>query len=149
MKPDMTLSEFIAFVASAHKDHFRQDGSPHFVHCIRVMLAVKARGGGNYAQMVAVGHDLLAETWVGPKALRDHCVPSDVIALLVRLSEATFSSHHEYLMQIKKDPILCPVKVADIEDDSNIHELSPIGITQHSLLEKYYQDRKFLLSDTE
>src|SRR5690242_7636864 len=78
------LSDAIALAAVAHGGALDKSGQPYITHPIRVMMRCERHGP--LAQMIAVLHDTVEDTWVTLELLRTMAFPPEVIEAVDALS---------------------------------------------------------------
>jgi (p)ppGpp synthase/HD superfamily hydrolase len=109
------LERAIQLACTAHRGQVypSPEGEPFVFHPLRVMLALR----GTARQMVAVLHDVLEDTPLGPEELRSEGLPGEVIEAIIVLTRYEGTSYEEYIERVARNPIARAVKVADIVDN--------------------------------
>lgn len=121
------LSVMLGWVATAHAGQLDKAGQPYVLHAIRVMLKLNSQD--EELQCIALGHDLLEDTWVTEAHLRSDGFSERVIDGIVGLTKVKGQSYEDYQQQVlaSKDRML--VKLADLSDNSNLTRLTSVDIT--------------------
>jgi guanosine-3',5'-bis(diphosphate) 3'-pyrophosphohydrolase len=112
-----TLAKAIEIAARAHvsqKD--KASGEPYVLHPLRLMNKV----AGDEAKMAAVLHDVVEDTPVTAEDLRREGFGEAVVRAVLALSRREGESYAEFVIRCKADPIAARVKLADLEDNSNL-----------------------------
>ena len=140
----------LQLAVSMHSGQKRFDGSPYFMHLIRVMLKVNTF----QEKLAALLHDILEDTQMTLEMLKTHGspnpFPSDVIQavdLLTKKAEDHGDENYfKYIGRIKRNPIARAVKIADIYDNSSIFEMPADMIDQKTIkrLRKYAKAMEIL-----
>jgi len=103
------LAEQIA--RKAHAGQVRKDGSPYIGHVERVVAALQ---GDELAQTVAWLHDVIEDTAVTASDLLNSGVSTEVVEVVVLLTQKREQPFKAYIQAIKEHPLARKVKVADI-----------------------------------
>jgi hypothetical protein len=109
------LSHAIAIAAAAHSNQIDKAGNPYILHAIRVMQRVAAHGIG--AQIVAVLHDVVEDTWVTLPLLREMGFPPEVVEGVDALTRREGEDYFGYIERCSRNAIGAWVKLADLEDN--------------------------------
>ena len=108
-----TIEKALQIAARAHEGQKDKDGLPYILHPLRVMNAVV----GEPAKMVAILHDVIEDTEVGPGRLREADLPEDVVATMVALTHRPDESYEQYIEKVACDDLAREVKLADLADN--------------------------------
>lgn len=114
------LVKAIEMASEGHKNQTRWDGSPYILHPIRVMMTVAKRY--NYDEnvmIVAVLHDIIEDTDMKIETLQK-LFPADVCCAVFLLSKIKGEDYKEYIVGLSTCQMARRVKLADLEDNSNI-----------------------------
>jgi (p)ppGpp synthase/HD superfamily hydrolase len=131
------LNKAIKIAAEFHVDQYCWNGEPYFAHVMRVMNAVETPR----LKVVGVLHDVLEDN--------TSLLVSDLIAMgieveSVRLVSVLTRQQHEpydhYIGRIMSEPVVIPVKIADLEDNMDLTRIPFDILTQSNLdrLSKYH-----------
>ena len=145
------LSNAIRLAAINHAGQFRYNGDPYIFHPIRVMQKVDTVE----AKIVAVLHDIVEDTDVTladlKKELFDHLrditdgYTQSYIGIIIRsielLTKKGGESYDQYLEAVAKSKLAVRVKLADIEDNTDVLKMS---VSKYARLPKYRDAYDFL-----
>ncbi len=129
------LEKAIEIAVQAHAGQKSKDGTPYVLHPLRLMT----RMGTDEERMAAVLHDVVEDTTVTFDDLRKAGIPENVLAVVTLLTHEEGISYEDYVERLKSHPVARRVKLADLEDNSDIRRLK--GVEQKDLerLRKYYR----------
>jgi len=137
------LSDAIALAAVAHGGEMDKSGQPYITHPIRVMLG--CREYGIHAQMAAVLHDVVENTWVTLELLRTMGFPAEVIDAVDALSRRKGrESYTQYIERCSANRLAALIKLADIKDNSD--PARRFGDHYERIMAKYAAAREVLLA---
>jgi len=132
----MTLLEkAIEIALSAHAGQKGKDGSPYILHPLRVMT----RMGADEERMAAVLHDVVEDSEVTIEDLRQAGFPEAVLTVVKLLTHEEGVSYEDYVERLKPHPVARRIKLADLEDNSDIRRLSGIEAKDLERLRKYHR----------
>ena len=132
----MTLLErAIQIAVTAHAGQIGKDGSPYILHPLRLMLKMDSEE----AKIVAVLHDVVEDTDVSFEDLSREGFPEPVLEALRFLTHDKDTPYEDYVERIKPHPLARKVKLADLEDNSDIRRLSGIEEKDLQRLKKYHR----------
>lgn len=134
------LAKAIAIAATAFENKVDKGGQPYILHCIRVMMKCKSEK----AKIVAMLHDVPEDTDITVQDLDKMGFPLDVIIALTLLTHDSDEDYHEYIKHIAGNPLAREVKLADLEDNSNITRLKGLGKKDFDRMEKYHRSYVYL-----
>lgn len=136
----------------AHRGQTDKAGNPYFQHPERVAANIVRRSPVRSKRRldallaVAYLHDVLEDTWVTEKHLRWLGLSPDVIAAVVDMTRIKGEPRDTYLKRVRKNPLAKPVKLADIEDNSNPERLALLDqVTRDRLVRKYTDSKSVIL----
>ena len=140
---ERALSDAIALAAVAHGGEVDKSGQPYITHPIRVMM--RCQEHGLHAQMAAVLHDVVENTWVTLDLLRTMGFPGDVVEAVDAISRRKgHESYPQYIERCSRNRIATLVKLADIEDNSDPRRR--FGDHYERVMAKYAAERAVLLA---
>jgi len=120
-----------------------KSGQPYITHPIRVMM--KCQPYGPKAQMAAVLHDTVENTWVTLDLLRTMNFPHDVIDAVDAISRRKgHESYEQYIERCSRNRIAALIKLADIDDNSDPQRR--FGDHYERLMARYAAAREVLLA---
>jgi (p)ppGpp synthase/HD superfamily hydrolase len=136
MAEQMTLLEkAIEIALRAHGGQKQKDGSPYILHPLRVM----GRVWRDEERMAAVLHDVVEDSDVTLEELRAAGFPENVLHTVELLTHEEGVSYEDYVERLKGDPMARRIKLADLEDNSDIRRLSGIEEKDLERLRKYHR----------
>ncbi|MFT3863972.1 MAG: HD domain-containing protein [Solirubrobacterales bacterium] len=111
------LEHAIGLAVRAHAGQLypARDGErgPYVLHLFRVMLAVE----GWEARTAAVLHDVIEDTPVTAKQLRDEGIPPQVVDAIVALTHREEDTYEAYVETLAPNDLARQVKLADLADN--------------------------------
>lgn len=137
------LEYAIKLAVSAHYGQTRKNGTPYILHPMRVMLKLAEQGATEEELIVAILHDVLEDTEVTYEELESDFEDS-VVQGVWNLTKKSGESYWDYLEIVKLNPIARKVKIADLQDNSNIHEIPEIQDYDLRRLKKYHKAMQYL-----
>jgi (p)ppGpp synthase/HD superfamily hydrolase len=136
MSKNMTLLEkAIEIAVRAHAGQKGKDGSPYILHPLRVM----GRMGRDEERMAAVLHDVVEDSEVTLEELREAGFPEVVLEAVRLMTHEEGISYDDYVARLKPNAMARRIKVADLEDNSDIRRLSGIEERDLERLRKYHR----------
>jgi (p)ppGpp synthase/HD superfamily hydrolase len=136
MPEKMTLLEkAIEIALRAHAGQKGKDGSPYILHPLRVMTRV----GTDEERIAAVLHDVVEDSDVTLDDLRQAGFSGKVLTTVKLLTHEEGVSYEDYVNRLKSDPMARRIKLADLEDNSDIRRLSGIEEKDLERLRKYHR----------
>jgi len=132
----MTLLErAIGIALRAHAGQKTKDGSPYILHPLRVM----ARMTTGEERMAAVLHDVIEDSDLTLEDLRREGFPESVLTAVSLMTHEDGISYEDYVQRLKPDPMARRIKLADLEDNSDIRRLSGIEEKDIERLRRYHR----------
>ena len=114
-----TLERALQIAVQAHAGQKDRNGEAYIFHPLRVM----ARCSSAEARILALLHDVVEDTSVTFADLEKEGFPSSLLNTLRLLTHDESVSYDDYITQIMTDPLAVEVKLADLEDNSDIRRL--------------------------
>lgn len=137
MKTGEMLGTMLVIATNAHAGQFDRGGKPYILHPMKVMHYLKS--DDEELQCIALGHDVIEDTSVTYKDLRDSGISERVINGIASLTKMPGETYEEYKAKVfaNKDAML--VKSCDLRHNSDIRRLK--GVTEKDLqrIEKYHR----------
>ena len=127
------LNQAIALAALAHEGQTDKAGAPYILHSLRVML----RCQGETAQICAVLHDVLEDTFWTLEDLRDKGYSEEVLTTLAYLTRRSEESYEQYIDRLVDHPLACQIKLADLADSQDLSRLTEITEADWQRLKRY------------
>lgn len=130
------LEDAILLATGAHRGQKDKGGAPYILHPLRLMLKVDT----DSERMAAILHDVVEDTTVTLKDLRDAGYPEPVLEAVDCLTRRKGELYEDFIRRIKPNPIARKVKLADLEDNM---DLSRIPRPESKDLERADKYRRF------
>lgn len=141
---DKMLAKAIAITSDVFKDTVDKGGHPYILHCLRVMNKVDQ--SDKELMTIAVLHDVLEDfpqeysiAYFANQGFSDR-----VITALALLTHNKIIPYEEYIKAIAHNEDARKVKLADLEDNSNITRLKGVGKKDFDRMEKYHKAYLYL-----
>lgn len=135
------LANMISLAATAHMDQTDKGGRPYILHCLQVMYNLDDTEYeiDDELRCIAVGHDLIEDTWVAEYDLYDYEFSDRVIDGIIAMTKKKGQSYSEYKNQVFSNRDAMIVKLCDLRHNSDIRRLK--GVTEKDLqrLSRYAQ----------
>jgi (p)ppGpp synthase/HD superfamily hydrolase len=129
------LEKAIEIALRAHTGQKGKDGSPYILHPLRVM----GRMATDEERMAAVLHDAVEDSELTLEDLRREGFPPEVLEAVRLMTHEEGIGYEEYVERLKGDPMARRIKLADLEDNSDIRRLSGIEEKDLERLRKYHR----------
>jgi len=136
MKKGEMLGKMIVIATNAHAGQFDKGGAPYILHPLRVMSFLKT--DDEELQCMAVGHDVIEDTKVTYKDLREAGISDRVITGIAALTKVPGETLEEYKERVFANPDAMRVKLCDLRHNTDIRRLK--GVTQKDIerMAKYH-----------
>jgi (p)ppGpp synthase/HD superfamily hydrolase len=130
------LDKMLVIVTNAHHGQFDKGGTPYILHPLKVMHYLKS--DDEELQCMALGHDVVEDTKVTYKDLRDAGISERVIEGIRALTKVPGETLDEYKARVFANKDAMMVKRADLRHNSDIRRLK--GVTHKDLerMAKYH-----------
>ena len=125
---------------NAHKEQVDKSGMPYVYHPYRIAEQMN----DEYSTCVALLHDVIEDTDITLKDLKDEGFPQEVIEAIALMTHDGDTPYFDYIRRIKTNPIATAVKLADLQDNSNYERLDKVEIKDLQRLEKYREAKRML-----
>lgn len=137
MKRGEMLDKALLIATNAHHGQFDKGGAPYILHPLKVMHYLKS--ADEELMCMALMHDVIEDTNVTYKDLRDAGISERVIAALKCLTKQRGQTLEEYKEVIFSSEDAMRVKMSDLRHNSDIRRLK--GVTEKDLarMAKYHQ----------
>jgi|TARA_B100000315_G_scaffold204325_1_gene197664 (p)ppGpp synthase/HD superfamily hydrolase len=133
MSPKPTLQDAIALATKYHESQTDKAGKPYISHPLRVMEKMMLED----EKIVAVLHDIVEDTSITLKDLKDMGYPSYIVNSIDCLSKREGESYDQFVKRTMTDTAACLVKLADIEDNMDLSRLKTVTEKDKARLKKY------------
>jgi (p)ppGpp synthase/HD superfamily hydrolase len=136
MKKGHMLATMLVIVTNAHDGQFDKGGAPYILHPLKVMHYLKS--SDEELMCIALGHDVIEDTSVTYKDLRDAGISERVILGIRAMTKQPGQTLEEYKEQIFASEDAMRVKMADLRHNSDIRRLK--GVTEKDIarMAKYH-----------
>lgn len=128
-----TLEHAIAIAAGAHAGQVDKGGSPYILHALRVMLKVHSPE----ERIVAVLHDVVEDCDISLDELREEGFSETVLQAIDSLTRRQGEAYEEFIARAAQNPIGRVVKLADLEENSDLSRIANPGWDDLERVEKY------------
>lgn len=129
-----TLQRAIEIAVSAHRGQIRRNGLPYILHPMRVMLRQK----DEESMIAAILHDVVEDTDVTHADLEKEGFTPHVLDAVRRLTHEEDVSYGDYIESVAGNSIARAVKLADLEDNMQLAEISEVSEKDCERLRKYH-----------
>ena len=136
------LSKAINIATDAHRGQTDKAGESYILHPLRVMLKMK----DDNSRIVAVLHDVVEDTWVTLDLLQHEGFNQDVIDAIDALTRRENEKYFDFIQRCKLNNIAKFVKLADLEDNSDINRIKNPLEKDYKRTQKYKDAINILLS---
>jgi len=130
----------LQIAVKAHAGQKDKSGEPYIFHPIRVMQ----RCSTPKAKIVALLHDTVEDTDVTFEDLEEAGFDSGTLGTLRLVTHEKDVPYDNYIDALMHDPVAVEVKLADLEDNSDIRRLKDIGAKDVERLKKYLRTHRRL-----
>lgn len=136
MKKGEMLDKMLVIVTNAHHGQFDKGGMPYILHPLKVMHYLKS--DDEELMCMALGHDVVEDTKVTYKDLREAGISERVITGIRALTKIPGETLDEYKARVFACHDAMLVKRADLRHNSDIRRLK--GVTHKDLerMAKYH-----------
>ena len=123
------LDKMLMIATNAHHGQFDKGGAPYILHPLKVMHYLKS--DDEELMCMALGHDVIEDTKVTYKDLRDAGISERVIKGITALTKMPGETLDEYKERVFANPDAMRVKMCDLRHNSDIRRLK--GVTEKDL----------------
>lgn len=135
------LGKMFALVADKFKDKIDKQGKPYILHCIYVMQHCGLKDEDSLC--IALGHDLLEDTDVTGNYLVDN-FNLEIASGISVLTKQKDLDYDKYIKRISNFPNIIPIKLADLEHNTQVSRLKGLTKKDFDRLEKYHKAYTYL-----
>lgn len=129
MRKGEMLDKMLVIATNAHHGQFDKGGNPYILHPLKVMHYLKS--DDEELMCMALGHDVIEDTSVTYRDLRDAGISERVIKGITSLTKQRGQTYEEYKEVIFSNPDAMRVKMADLRHNTDIRRLK--GVTEKDL----------------
>ncbi|MFJ4192732.1 HD domain-containing protein [Pseudomonas sp. NPDC089534] len=128
-----TLERAIAIAATAHAGQVDKGGAPYILHPLKVMLRMSSLE----ERIVAVLHDVVEDCDVSLDDLRKEGFSETVLTAIESVTKVAGESYEDFIERVALNPIGRAVKLADLEENSDLSRIASPGWEDLERIEKY------------
>lgn len=128
-----TLERAIAIAAAAHEGQVDKGGAPYILHPLKVMLRVNTLE----ERIVAVLHDVVEDCGISFDDLRNEGFSETVLMAIASVTKVPDESYEEFVERVAQNPIGRAVKLADLEENSDLSRIAEPSWEDLERVEKY------------
>lgn len=135
------LGAAINFAAQYHINKFDKGGAPYILHPLAVMERVRSKGFGY--MIVAICHDVFEDAFAGDleqgfELFKVHVTSDvDIVTALRLLTHLPGITYMMYIRNLYYFPMAKDVKIADLQENSQISRLKGITEKDVARMKKY------------
>lgn len=128
-----TLERAIAIAATAHAGQVDKGGAPYILHPLKVMLRMSTLE----ERIVAVLHDVVEDCDISLEDLRQEGFSEVVLTAIESLTKVPGESYEDFVERAAQNPIGRVVKLADLEENSDLSRIASPSWEDLERIEKY------------
>ena len=128
-----TLEHAIAIAAKVHAGKVDKAGAPYILHPLRVMLKMAT----SEERMAAVLHDVVEDSDTTLDDLRNEGFSDAVVDAVDAVTIRTGESYDDFVRRAALNPIGRRVKLADLEDNSDLSRIANPTEEDYERLARY------------
>jgi len=128
-----TLERAIAIAATAHAGQVDKGGAPYILHPLKVMLRMNSLE----ERIVAVLHDVVEDCGISLDDLRKEGFSEAVLSAMESVTKVPGESYEDFVERAAQNPIGRVVKLADLEENSDLSRIASPSWEDLERVEKY------------
>lgn len=128
-----TLERAIAIAATAHAGQVDKGGAPYILHPLKVMLRMTTLE----ERIVAVLHDVVEDCEISLDDLRKEGFSEVVLSAIESVTKVSGESYEDFVERAAQNPIGRVVKLADLEENSDLSRIASPSWEDLERIEKY------------
>lgn len=128
-----TLERAIAIAATAHAGQVDKGGAPYILHPLKVMLRMSSLE----ERIVAVLHDVVEDCGISLEDLRKEGFSEVVLSAIESVTKVPGESYEDFVERAAQNPIGRLVKLADLEENSDLSRIASPSWEDLERIEKY------------
>lgn len=128
-----TLERAIAIAATAHAGQVDKGGAPYILHPLKVMLRMSSLE----ERIVAVLHDVVEDSGISLEDLRKEGFSEAVLSAIESVTKVPGESYEDFVERAAQNPIGRVVKLADLEENSDLSRIASPSWEDLERIEKY------------
>ena len=137
MKKGEMLGTMLVIATNAHSGAFDRGGAPYILHPLKVMHYLKS--DDEDLMCMALGHDVIEDTSVTYKDLRDAGISERVISGIRALTKVPGQTYDEYKEDVFASEDAMRVKMSDLRHNTDIRRLKGVSEKDIARMAKYHQ----------
>lgn len=137
MKKGEMLGKMLVIATNAHAGQFDRGGNPYILHPLKVMHYLKSFD--EELMCMALGHDVIEDTSVTYKDLREAGMSERVIVGIRALTKQPGQTYDEYKEGVFANEDAMRVKLADLRHNTDIRRLKGVSEKDIARMAKYHQ----------
>ena len=127
------LDRAIELAKQHHEGQTDKAGKPYIEHPLRVMNQAESEE----EKIVAVLHDIVEDTDISLDDLRSEGFSEEVVSAVECLTKQDGENYDSYIERISFNPLAVKIKLADLEDNSDLTRLPEVTDKNLERIEKY------------
>jgi (p)ppGpp synthase/HD superfamily hydrolase len=135
MKKGEMLAKMLLLTTNAHAGQFDRGGAPYILHPLKVMHYLKTED--EELQCIALGHDVIEDTDVTYKDLRESGFSDRVIEGIVALTKMPGETYEDYKLRVFANRDAMRVKLCDLRHNTDIRRLKGVKDKDLKRMAKY------------
>ncbi|MBB6153420.1 (p)ppGpp synthase/HD superfamily hydrolase [Pseudomonas sp. JAI115] len=128
-----TLERAISIAATAHAGQVDKGGAPYILHPLKVMLRMTTLE----ERIVAVLHDVVEDCGISLDDLRKEGFSEEVLTAIESVTKVPGESYEDFVERAAQNPIGRVVKLADLEENSDLSRIASPNWEDLERVEKY------------
>ena len=128
-----TLERAIAIAAAAHAGQLDKGGAPYILHPLKVMLRMTTLE----ERIVALLHDVVEDCAISLDDLRKEGFSEEVLSAIESVTKVPGESYEDFVERAAQNPIGRVVKLADLEENSDLSRIASPSWEDLERIEKY------------
>ena len=135
MKRGEMLAKMLLIATNAHAGQFDRGGTPYILHPLKVMHYLKT--DDEELQCIALGHDVIEDTDVTYRDLREAGISDRVINGIDALTKRPGETYEEYKDRVFANRDAMKVKLCDLRHNTDIRRLKGVREKDLERMAKY------------
>ncbi|MNB57627.1 Bifunctional (p)ppGpp synthase/hydrolase relA [compost metagenome] len=128
-----SLERAIAIAATAHAGQVDKGGAPYILHPLKVMLRMSTQE----ERIVAVLHDVVEDCGISLDDLRKEGFSEEILSAIESVTKVPGESYEDFVDRAAQNPIGRVVKLADLEENSDLSRIASPSWEDLERIEKY------------
>ncbi len=128
-----SLERAIAIAATAHAGQVDKGGAPYILHPLKVMLRMTTLE----QRIVAVLHDVVEDCGISLDDLRKEGFSQEILSAIESVTKVPGESYEDFVDRAAQNPIGRVVKLADLEENSDLSRIASPSWEDLERIEKY------------